>query len=117
MIDDDTIDCIYLCGPMTGIPEFNAPAFDAAWNKYTELGYCVHSPVDYDREQGLVFEGLTGHETPEELDFDLGEALVRDATQVVYADKIVVLKGWLQSSGAQWELQLARMLGKEVIFD
>ena len=35
---------VYLAGPMTGIAEFNFPAFDAAAAKLRDLGYVVFNP-------------------------------------------------------------------------
>lgn len=37
---------IYLCGPMTGLPEFNFPAFHAAAQALRESGYTVFNPAE-----------------------------------------------------------------------
>jgi hypothetical protein len=102
---------------MRGYPEFNFPAFDAAADRLSALGYCVHSPADRDRDEGFDPTGMTGYEDLAAIGFDLGEALVDDAEMVAETDEIYMLKGWLKSSGAQWELTLANMLGKKVTYE
>ena len=109
--------CVFVSGPMRGIAEFNFPAFDAAADRLSALGYCVHSPAHRDRAEGFDPTGLTGNEDLKALGFDLGEALVDDADMVRCADEIYMLKGWLKSAGAQWELSLAQMLGKKVTYE
>jgi hypothetical protein len=37
---------VYLSGPMTGIPEFNFPAFNAEASRLRALGFDVVNPVD-----------------------------------------------------------------------
>ena len=108
---------VYIAGPMTGLPEFNFPAFDAAAAKYRALGYDVISPAEHDRDNGLDVTGMTGD--PAELagKFDLAEALLWDLVQVAECDGIVLLDGWAGSSGARAELALAAALGKMALRD
>lgn len=108
---------VYIAGPMTGIPEFNFPAFDAAAEKYRALGYTVISPAEHDRENGLDVTGLSGDPADLEGKFNLTEALLWDLEQVANADGIVLLQGWTQSSGARAEHALAAALGKWAIED
>ena len=37
---------IYLAGPMTGLPEFNYPAFHAEAARLRQLGYHVENPAE-----------------------------------------------------------------------
>jgi len=37
---------IYIAGPMTGLPEFNYPAFNAAAEYLRSLGHHVENPAD-----------------------------------------------------------------------
>lgn len=108
---------VYIAGPMTGIAEFNFPAFDEAAAKYRALGYDVISPAEHDRESGLDVTGLTGD--PAELvgKFDLATALLWDLEQVARADGIVLLAKWWRSRGVHAELALAGALDKWVIED
>ena len=115
--EDREIPCVYIAGPMRGYSEFNFPAFDEATTRYYNMGYCVHSPAEHDRDEGFNERGLTGNEDLAELGFDIKAAIMWDLKQVAFCDKIVLLEGWLKSSGAQLELNLAQFLGKEVIFD
>ncbi|WP_333810768.1 dATP/dGTP diphosphohydrolase domain-containing protein [Timonella senegalensis] len=107
---------VYIAGPMTGLPEFNFPAFDTARDKYSTQ-FSVTSPADHDREQGFDPTGLTGHENLADLGLSLEETLLWDLQRVADADGLILLKGWEKSSGARAELALAAALGKWVIED
>lgn len=37
---------LYLCGPMTGLPAFNYPAFNAAAVALRQVGFLVFSPTE-----------------------------------------------------------------------
>lgn len=50
---------IYLAGPMTGLPEFNYPAFHAEAARLRGLGYQVENPADHG-----VKVPRTSHPTP-----------------------------------------------------
>lgn len=111
------IKAAYLAGPMRGYPEYNFEAFHRAAEKYRGLGYEIHSPAEHDLACGFNPTGLTGNEDLDDLGFDLTEAIMWDLEKVAESDAIILLPGWLKSSGAQLELHLAQFLGKEVIFD
>lgn len=108
---------LYIAGPMTGIPEFNFPAFDAAAAKYRALGYAIISPAEHDRDNGLDVTGMTGDVAELAGKFDLAEALLWDLARVAECDGIVLLEGWERSSGARAELALAAALGKMALRD
>lgn len=109
---------VYIAGPMTGIPEFNFPAFDAAAEKYRAMGWEVVNPAEHDREAGLDVTGMTGDPAEAEAaGFVLTDALLWDLHQVAECDGIVLLAGWSRSSGAKAELALAAALGKWAIED
>ncbi|MGE5607641.1 MAG: DUF4406 domain-containing protein, partial [Bacillota bacterium] len=38
---------LYLSGPMSGLPEHNIPAFNAAAARLRRLGFCVVNPAEY----------------------------------------------------------------------
>lgn len=44
---------IYIAGPMTGIPQHNFPAFDAATKRFRERGFGVVNPAEMDRDKGI----------------------------------------------------------------
>lgn len=102
---------------MTGIPEFNFPAFDAAAAKYRELGYTVMSPAEMDRLVGFDPTGMTGHEDLAINGFSIREALLRDLETVTTCNGIILLEGWEKSKGARAELALAAALGMWAIED
>ena len=93
---------LYVAGPMTGYPEFNYPAFDAAEKYLTDLGYGVLNPVraeDYN---------TTGK--PQEWHWYMRHAL----RMVVSADGLALLPGWEKSRGALLEVYVAHNLALPV---
>jgi nucleoside 2-deoxyribosyltransferase len=86
---------LYLCGPMTGQPEFNRPAFKLAAKALEAAGYTVLSPADNTRPEHQPWANF-----------------MRDSIgQLVQADGLAMLFGWQYSRGAKIEVQLARDLG------
>lgn len=103
---------VYVAGPMRGLPEFNFPAFNAADDRLTDLGYDVFNPAARDRATGFDPSGMTGHENLTAHGFDLRAALGADTYYIAHhADGILLLDGWENSSGARAELALAAALG------
>lgn len=88
---------IYIAGPMTGLPDFNHPAFFRAALKIAANGHRVLNPA-------FLPVGLTQHQY-----MDICQAMVRSA------DAIFLLNGWENSRGALAELYQARKLGLLVI--
>lgn len=84
---------IYVCGPMTGLPEFNYPAFAAETARLRALGYEVISPAEINPNGG------TWH-----------ECMRRDIAQLMTCDLLVWLPGWSESRGARIETKLATEL-------
>jgi len=91
---------IYLSGPMTGIPEFNFPAFNAAAEKWRGDGYQVFNPAEN-------FGGRT--------DLARSAYMREDLAQVMKADIVAVLPGWNDSKGARLEVAMARELDLPVV--
>lgn len=90
-----TLPRLYLCGPMTGLPEFNYPAFTRAANQLRGLGYTVFTPTE---------NGLPQHAP-------WGMHMRRDIPQLVRCGGVAVLPGHEASRGAQLELYIATELG------
>lgn len=109
---------VYVGGPMRGKEWFGFPAFDTARDYLASHGIAVLSPADHDRECGFepakLGEQWDWNTVP--LGFDLGAALVWCADAVRKADAVLLLSGWESSRGARWELELALMLNKPVMF-
>lgn len=96
---------VYVAGPMTGIPEWNFPAFEDAAGKLRAAGYEVQSPHEFDLEDGF---DPTSHGA----DFDLRAALERDVEAVLDADGVALLDGWEASPGVAIEVLTAASQGK-----
>lgn len=117
----DTSEVIYVGGPMTGLPMFNFPAFDAAAAELRDRGYTVVSPAELDDPEtrraalaspdGSPGSGSTNGET-------WGDFLSRDVKLIAdKVDAIAVIDGWEKSRGARLETFVGRMLcGKPVVY-
>lgn len=93
---------VYIAGPMTGLPEFNYPAFNAAEGRLLVAGHYVLNPV---RSEG---HNTTGR--PQTWDWYMRHAL----RMVTEADGVALLPGWSRSKGARLERQVADSLGLDV---
>lgn len=101
---------VYLAGPMTGLPEWNFPAFDRAAAHGRSLGFDVISPADLDRDAGFAPD----HDA--DINGDLLRAVVRrDLDAILSVDAIALLPGWENSKGAHAELGVARWLHLRVL--
>jgi len=89
---------IYLAGPMTGLPDYNYPAFHAETARLRALGFEVISPAEINPDGGTW-------ET----------CMRRDIAQMLTCDTVAILPGWNQSRGANVEVELAIHLGITVV--
>jgi hypothetical protein len=94
---------------MTGIAEFNFPAFDAVASRLRQEGHRVISPAEMDRADGFNEKGCTGHET---LTVEQRRRFARnDIDALLKVDGIILLPGWRNSTGATNESKVASWLG------
>lgn len=100
---------IYIAGPMTGLPEWNFPAFDAAAEILRLDGHDPVNPADLDREIGF-----DPRQTETVGPAFLRDAMRRDLTAICECDGIAMLPGWERSGGARVEHALAVHLGLHV---
>lgn len=108
---------IYIAGPMTGLKDFNFPAFFAAESELSKQGHVCFNPARNDEEKyGINAIGTSGD--PAELpSFDLRKALADDTRYICEeADGIYMLTGWEHSSGANAEHALAKALRLKIIY-
>jgi len=95
---------IYIAGPMTGIPEFNYPAFFAAEAdliKRFPRAEVINPARNFGKATGLTH----------------ADYMRRCIPQVLLATHMYVLKGWQNSVGANWEVKTAQMLEVPIMFE
>ena len=96
---------IYVAGPMTGLPDYNYPAFNEAEAYIKGLGYETENPASApDVVNGFPYQGA-----PYEW------YLRRAVRQVLDCDMLVYLPGSENSKGAQLEMTIARALAMPII--
>lgn len=91
---------IYLSGPMTGTPDHNIPAFNAASQKLRLLGYDVVNPAEITPQNGTTWE----------------DYMRADLQALLTCDTIALMVGWENSKGAHLGLHLAHRVGMTVVF-
>jgi len=87
---------LYVSGPMTGLPEFNYPAFDQAASELRRAGHEVCSPHEVEVQ-----------ETWEDY-------LRIDLRLLLGCEAVATLPGWESSRGASLECHVARCLGMTI---
>ena len=85
---------LYLAGPMTGLPDYNYPAFHDAARRLRLIGYAVLNPADNPEPPCKSWRGY--------MRMAIG--------QLIQCDAVVFLPGWELSAGANVERQLAHQL-------
>jgi hypothetical protein len=91
---------IYISGPMTGIPEYNFPAFHAAAERFRRAGWEVVNPAE-------SFDGRT--------DLPRDAYMRKDVRLMVTCNAIAMLPMWRESQGARAEYLLALEIGMELL--
>ncbi len=86
---------VYVAGPMTGLPEFNFPAFNAVAEQLSARGMHVENPAQHGHVDGASW----------------ADYLRYDLSRLVTCSVIHLLPGWSQSRGATLELYVAFTLG------
>lgn len=100
---------VYTAGPMTGIPQFNFPAFDAAAAMLRDWGYDVVSPAELDnkRDRAAAMRSKDGSALSygKGVKATWGDFLARDVKLISDGgiEAIVTLPGWRKSRGARLE--------------
>ncbi|MFK9003978.1 DUF4406 domain-containing protein [Pseudomonas pergaminensis] len=95
----DRANRVYVAGPMTGIADFNYPAFNAVADQLRALGYEVENPAD----NGIV-EGA-----------QWADYMAYDLTRLGLCGVIALLPDWEKSQGAKLEVLIAERLGMTVV--
>ena len=87
---------------MTGLPEFNYPAFRHAAERLRADGIEVISPAE-------LFQGQLG------LPYD--QYIREGLRQLLLCDTIYILTGWARSKGALLEIHVAEVLGLNIVYE
>lgn len=100
---------IYISGKMSGLPEYNYPYFDKVENDLLNQGYSVVNPANIGRAV-IIPEGLSEKE--------IYKIYLNESVKgLLKCNAIYMLKGWEDSFGACFELELAINLGYKVIYE
>jgi len=96
---------IYIAGPMSGVENWNFPAFFEAERQLLELGHEVINPAHND---GLTYEDALASANAGKHSWDW--YMRRDLTNLITCDAICLLPEWKSSKGASLEVTVARSL-------
>lgn len=94
---------VYIAGPMTGIPEYNLPAFNLA----ETLIRAQYPGIEIENPAHNVSNGGSAGSQPYSFYFRLG------LQQLIQCKTIILLPGFQQSKGAAMEYDIAVMLDME----
>ena len=94
---------VYIAGPMSGIADHNFPAFFAAEDALSRMGYEPVNPARIDVEQGW------------DAAWPAEAYMKRDLPALLTCDAIALLNGWDQSRGALYEALVAMITGKDAL--
>jgi hypothetical protein len=108
----------YIAGPMSGIPQFNYPAFIEAATTLRGYGMTIVSPAELDSQlmHDIAMASKTGTLAEmEKLSGETwGDVLARDVKLVAdKVDGICVLPGWQKSRGARLECFVGLLTNKQ----
>ncbi|WP_256858853.1 DUF4406 domain-containing protein [Pseudomonas extremaustralis] len=90
---------VYVAGPMTGIADFNYPAFNAVADQLRAQGYEVENPADHGIVEGAQW----------------ADYMAYDLTRLGLCGVIALLPDWEKSQGARLEVLIAEQLGMTVV--
>ena len=90
---------IYIAGPMSGLPDFNYPAFHAKAIELRAQGFEVENPAENPDPHCRSWLGY----------------MRMAVAQLAKCDAVYLLPGWEESRGARIEHQLAVDLGLKII--
>lgn len=96
--DERVLDRVYLSGPMTGIEDFNYPAFNAEAARLRGMGQHVENPAEAALMAGAEWADYMRYDIP----------------RLTSCQRIRLLPGWSSSRGAKLELVIAKALGMAI---
>jgi len=90
---------VYIAGPMTGLPDLNYPAFNAAEEALTAAGHAVLNPA----RNGTIVGSNAWQ-----------QYMRLSIAQVLQAETVALLPGWVNSRGATLERRIAKALDLQI---
>lgn len=90
----------YLAGPMSGIEDFNFPAFHHWAQRLRAEGFEIINPAELNPDHSMPW----------------AECMKRDIAALVTCDGIALMPGWERSRGAKLEHDIAHQLGLRKMF-
>ncbi len=90
---------VYISGPMSGIKDWNFPAFDQAACLLRSLGYRVINPADFGSDPRFTWADSIG----------------RDLSIMPCVKLVCLLPGWEDSEGSRLERVVAHAMGIDVL--
>ena len=90
---------VYVAGPMTGLPEYNFPLFNATAARLRSEGWHVENPAEHGHVDGAGWS----------------DYLRWDISRIATCGAIYLLPGWSKSKGATLEVRIAGELGMQVL--
>lgn len=95
-----TAPLVYLSGPMTGLPQFNFPAFHAEAARLRDMGLDVVNPAELNPDTSMPWN----------------LCMRADIRALCDCDAIALMPGWQHSEGAALELHNAKRMGMYVAY-
>lgn len=92
---------VYIAGPITGIPNRNAEAFDRAAAEFRAAGHEVVNPLEVNPPGSCE---------------SWADAMRKDIPHLLTCDRIHLLRGWQASKGASLEAYIASKVGIRPVF-
>lgn len=92
---------IYLSGPMTGLPDYNRPAFNEVAKELRAQGKSVFNPADIGPKENIMPRAWY---------------MRKDIEGLMKSDSVYLLPGWEESEGARLEVEIAKQLELPIIF-
>ena len=91
---------VYIAGPMSGLPDFNYPAFNQAEDVLRDLGFYPRNPAKNGLPAGSAWS----------------DHMRADIRMLTTCDAVFMLKDWQQSRGATLEHHIAQTLGLHIVY-
>lgn len=91
---------VYIAGPMSGLPQLNFPAFNAAAEALRARGFIAINPAEVNPDTSMPW----------------ADCLRRDIPHLLTCDTIAMLPNWELSRGTTLEHHIAKALGMRVAF-